>query len=224
MRGFKSILFVVSALFCLLLANAQGAEHQQQLPPGAFFAFNFPGYSSLHDCSFFDSEETPLSAKACIELLQKEKQLAENDVEYAKSGFFITFIGKFGPNPLLYAKVNMLFCKGNCRELKPHRSSPPEMMWRPPEIINKKNHLMYPLPHSVPRENLRLSLTLADGEWRSNLFAGDFWSHNYMNVRFNHAQKTLIVERDWIKTLRDSANYFSLWQNVTILAMNGRPD
>jgi len=210
-RSLTSLAFAISAFCCLLSPSAQA---QPALPPGVFIAFTFPGYSTLHDCSFFQDDKTPLSAKACIDMLQQQQKLAKTDTEYAKNDFFRKFIGEFGPNPLLYAKADMLFCQDyDCRALQPHRSGPPEMMWRPPDIANQKTALVYPLAHSVPRVKLKLSLTLADGEWRSNLFVGDFWLHNYMHVRFSDSGQRLIVERDWIKTLSDPANYAGMWSN-----------
>jgi len=213
MRGLKSLLFAAIALFFLLLPNAQATVRHAPLPPGSFFVFSFPGYSSLHDCGVFQNEEQPLSAETCIKSLQEEEKLAKTDPEYAKSEFFRTLIGEFGKKPLLYDKATILFCEGDCRELKPYRRGPPHMMWYPPEIFNQKTYLVYPLRDSVSREKLRLSLLFADGEWRSNLFSG-FWHHNYMDVHLDKTAKALTVERNWKKTLGDSANYLALWQDV----------
>jgi len=222
MHGFKSILFTAGALFCLLVPDAQATLRHAPTPPGAFIIFDFPAYSSLHDCSFYQhdyqNKNTPLSSKACIQMLLEDKKLSETDDEFRKSEYFRNFIGEFGPNPLLYGKAKMLFCDGDCHELEAHRSGPPEMMWRPPDIENKKTHLVYPLRASVPRDHLRLSLAFADGDWRSNLFAA-LWYHNYMHVHLDKANHALIIKRDWLKTLQDTDNYMAIWNHMQVFVL-----
>ncbi len=217
MRRFKSALFAASALFCLLLPNAQAKTHHATLPAGAFFVFSFPGYTSLHNCDFFQDQTQALSTKTCIDMLKKEQKTAEKDAKYAESDFFRAFIGNFGKNPLLYDKAKILVCESDCRELKAQRSGPPDMLWSPPQITKQGISLVYPLPHSVPRKDLKLALLLADGEWRSNVFTAGFWQHNYMLVHVDKNEHALIVERDWQKTLSDSANHLALWQHVRLL-------
>jgi len=75
--------------------------------------------------------------------------------------------------------------------------------------------LIYPLHRFVPRKYLRLSLSMSDGKWQSNEFAGP-WYHSYMTVQLNDANHSLLVEHDWGKTLGDRSNHFAIWHAIEI--------
>jgi len=207
---------LLRTLLFLLCITAAAPLYAMPMPSHAWIQFDFPAYTSLHDCASVVSDPQT-EQKECLSTLQFFQELSTDpdlrDTEKKPFGFY-------GGHPLLFRQASVLHCgdKG-CFELSDRPLGPPELiMWAPHPIIHNSS-LKYRLPDSIASLPHQLRLISFDRTWQSKPF-GTFWAHNYMLVRFDHAHPgKLLVTQDWQRTLGDAGNYRQVLDDSLFILM-----
>jgi len=192
---------IFGAVFLLLLVLF--AANASARPYTGWLQFDFPGYSSLHDCMWLESGGTD-ERTTCGDILSANLLLsreAELDDEVRKQ------LGQFGEHPLFFLRATLLHCDaGECSAARDIRVGPPEHTWAAPVIQNLGSHLLYHMPSELHGRQHVLQINGLTDDWESEPFSTPF-RHNYLIVRFDKEHPgRLDVELNWKRSLSDPAN------------------
>ncbi|MDX8406540.1 MAG: hypothetical protein R8K50_10400 [Mariprofundus sp.] len=220
MKEIQTHLQILSVMFAVLFVLAGAAQAES-------VRLFFPQYTSLHDCTDLldhgpldhSTEET--LRQACSDILHHN---LDSSQEISLPEEYRSSRGFFGAKPLLFIQATMLQCDGQgCAELHDVRTQPPHMLWHPPRVMNRGDHLSYHFPPSADRNSsYMLQLKGLDRTWRSDRFSPALWVISYINVKFDREHPGhLMLERDWQRTLVDPENYRVPQKIFTLLEIWG---
>jgi len=198
-------------LLLLLLADSASAR-----PYTGWVQFDFPGTTSLHDCSWLESAG-PADRTACSDVLsgnQAQSREADLDEDTRKH------LGFFGDHPLFFLHAVLLHCEGGeCSEARDIRVGPPENTWSAPVMQNLGSHLLYHMPSELHGKKHVLKLAGLTDDWQSEPFSAPF-RHNYLMVGFDKDHPgRLVVEMNWKRSLSDPANASRLLSDAEDMLM-----
>jgi len=192
---------IFGTVFLLLLLMPAGTASAR--PYAGWLQFDFPGYSSLHDCMWLESE-TQEDKQTCSDFLyDRFEQSRTPDMDEATR----KQLGYFGEHPVFFMHARLLHCDaGECREAEDIRVSPPEHTWRAPVVQNLGSHLLYHMPSELHNKRHVLQINGLNTDWQSEPFSTPF-RHNYLIVRFDQQHPgRLDIEINWKRCLFDPAN------------------
>jgi len=194
----RRLLRVLTLLLLLMPAGTASAR-----PYAGWLQFDFPAYSSLHDCMWLESDAQE-DRQTCSDFLyDRFEQNRTPDLDEATR----KQLGYFGEHPVFFMHARLLHCgAGECREAGDIRVGPPEHTWRAPVVQNLGSHLLYHMPSELHGKQHVLQLIGIKRDWISEPFSAPF-RHNYLSVRLDAGNPgRLDVAMNWKRCLSDPAN------------------
>ena len=204
-----STMRLIRALTLLLLLMTTGTA-SATMPYHGWLHFDFPGYTSLHDCLQYEPNGDA-DRESCGETLRAMWEMSRDsslDAALRKQ------IGHFGERPLFYIEVELQNCTADeCRRMHDVRIGPPENYWGAPVVQNLGGHLLYHMLAGNQGREHRLLLRGLERDWQSDRFSSPFL-RNFLIVQFDADQPGhLIIRHDWFRSLRNGDNYRAIWNS-----------
>ncbi len=199
-----------SALLTLMLLLLSWPNHADAVQANydASIQFNFPEYSSVHDCgNLIDRvSEEMWTQKECFDFLQSIYLSSKAQKNEAALKAYTESFGDFGDNPLFLMQARLMRCgMAECEKQGDVRVDPSDG-WSTPKSESIEGGYLFYTPLATVNESYVLKIDGMERVSSSSKFTIS-WPHNYMIVRFAKDRPGhLLIEHDWQRTLIDQRN------------------